>query len=246
MTLAALKKLIAENKLREALEQLEQYNQLHGNGELHNLIVLQAGKLAQYEKEAIIGTIDYASLARTRVNISLALLEIIDRFPKEEIPRKQKQRGITEGRYRTQLLVFLILGKVSIFLYVLTIWQSGGLTFSGFLGTLGIIIPVFATYLSIAWEDTLSKKNQQRFSNKLFINRRVQMGGYVAFIIYYAALFLVLYLQTVGEIPDPGKANEAGISAPTFANFFGLLALIESTLGVYVHKLIFSFFKKEA
>lgn len=245
ITIKDLKKLIAQNELEEAIKQLLQFNENRGNDDIHNLIIIQSGKFEQYQKESLLGTVDYDSLTRTRVNISLALINIIAKFPKEEVVSVKEKKRITEGQYRTHLLLLLFLGKIFFFAYIFTIWESGGLPYSGFVGTLSIVLPVFATYLALAWDNLLSDKNKHTYSQKLTINRKVQYAGYLALAVYYFALFLVLGLQAAGTIPDdPIILEETEI--PTFKNFFGLLALVEASIGVYVHKLIFSFFKKEA
>ena len=94
------------------------------------------------------GTVDYADLTRTRVNISLALLDLANQLPNgPQAEENAKLSGISERRFKRQVMIWLIAGKIILFLYILTIWQSGGLTFEGFLGTMGIVFPVFATYL---------------------------------------------------------------------------------------------------
>ncbi|MCB9350692.1 MAG: hypothetical protein H6573_24755 [Lewinellaceae bacterium] len=109
---------------------------------LHNQLVIQSGKLQQYLREKNLGTTDYADLGRTRVNISLALLDLINQMPEGEksaVPGKLP--GISEQSLKRQVLFLLAVGKVFLFLYIFTLWQSGGLTFEGFLGTMGIVFP---------------------------------------------------------------------------------------------------------
>ena len=242
--LTDIKKEISKNELGKAIELLHEYNDHHGNNDLYNLIVIQSGRLEQNKRESWLNTVDYSSLTRSRANISLSLLGIIDSFPKKETLDKKKVQGIKEGKFKSQLFYLLFFGKLAVFLFIWIIWDTGGLSFNGFVGTLGIVIPVFATYLSIAWDDMLKRKNQITFRNSLIVNKQTQYSGYLAFLVYYFAVFLILYLQSVGKIPNPvrGQAD----AQPGLDNFFALLALTESSLGVYVNKLIFSFFKKEA
>ena len=209
-----------------------------------NKLVIQSGKLNQYRQERNLGTTDYADLTRTRVNISLALLDLADQMPvetKEAGPGKLP--GVSERRLKRQVLWLLAAGKTVLFIYIFTIWQSGGLTFEGFLGTMGIVFPVFAAYLSMAYQDMLLNRHEQKSSDRLRVNRSVQFSAFFFFALYYLAIFTVLYLNTVGAIPDSGKQAEGG--APSYKNLFAMLALVESFIGVYIGKLVFSLFKKE-
>lgn len=240
-----LKKLIADNQLEEAVEQLMAYTESKGMGPLHDQAVVQSGKLKQYQEDKNLGTVDYSGLTRTRAMLSLALLDLVSQIPEDKEGEKPKRLpGISEQRLKRQVLFLLAVGKVLLFLYIFTLWQSGGLTFEGFLGTMGIVFPVFATYLSMAYQDMLLNRHHYKASNKLRVSRAVQWSAFFFFGLYYVAIFLVLYLNTIGAIPDPGKQAEAGI--PSYKNLFAMLALVESFIGVYIGKLIFSLFKKEA
>lgn len=240
-----IKRLLAENELDQAMEQLLSCTEQQGLGDLHNQLIVQSGKLQQYKKERNLGSLDYASLTRTRVNLCLALLELADQLPiPNEQEKAKKLPGISERRFKRHILSLLLIGKVILFLYIFTIWQSGGLTFEGFLGTMGIVFPVFATYLSMVYQNVLSHRHQHQVADQLRINRAVQYSAYFFFLTYYVAIFVVLYLNTIGEIPDPGRDEDNAI--PSYKNLFAMLALVESFIGVYIGKLIFSLFKKEA
>lgn len=245
ITPKAIKALIADNRLEQAITQFMTYAEQHGLADLHNQLVIQSGKLQQYLREKNLGTTDYADLTRTRVNISLALLDLTNQIPEEaKSPRSGKLPGVSEQRLKRQVLFLLAVGKVLLFLYIFTLWQSGGMTFEGFLGTMGIVFPVFATYLSMAYQDMLLHRHDYKANDKLRVSRAVQLSAFFFFAVYYLAIFTVLYLNTIGEIPDPGKHSESGM--PSYKNLFAMLALVESFIGVYIGKLIFSLFKKEA
>lgn len=239
-----VKSMIADNQLPEALAELMGFTQQLGLTKLYNQLVLQSAKLQQYQTESRQGNVDYADLTRTRVNISLALLDLVDQLPNaSEVSKPQALRGLPEWRFKRQLTVWLLLGKLLLFLYIFTIWQSGGLTFDGFLGTIGIVFPIFATYLSTAYLDLLKNRHEHSSNQHLRINRSIQWTAYGIFTLYYLAIATVLYLNTIGEIPDPGKGGEVGI--PTYKNLYALLTLTESIIGVYIGQLIFTLFKKD-
>lgn len=240
-----IKALVADNRLEDAVARFMDYTEQNGLAGLHNQLVIQSGKLQHYLREKNLGTTDYADLARTRVNISLALLDLINQMPEgEKSAGPGKLPGVSEQSLKRQVLFLLAVGKVFLFLYIFTLWQSGGLTFEGFLGTMGIVFPVFATYLSMAYQDMLLHRHDYKASDKLRASRAVQLSAFFFFALYYLAIFIVLYLNTVGDIPDPGKQGDSGV--PSYKNLFAMLALVESFIGVYIGKLIFSLFKKEA
>ncbi|MCG8331615.1 MAG: hypothetical protein MI974_28255 [Chitinophagales bacterium] len=246
ITPTEIKQLIAENNLKQAIIQLHSLTEQLGLADLNNQIVIQSSRLQQYEKEKNLGSTDYSDLARTRVNISLALLNLVDQIQKHtvdnSIPHK-KLPGISERKFKKQIMWLLIAGKLSIFLFIFTIWQSGGLTFDGFLGTMGIVFPVFATYLSLSYQEILKNRHQHISNDKLRVNRSVQVSSFLFFGVYYLGIFLVLYLNTIGAIPDPGKQNMQGI--PSYKNLFAMLALVESFVGVYIGKIVFTLFKEK-
>ena len=238
-----IKALIAENELKDAVEALFSYTREQGLTAQHNQLVIQSGRLEQYLSEKNLGTVDYADLTRTRVNISLALLDLANQLPDAPATKaKAKLSGISERRFKRQVMIWLVAGKIILFLYILTIWQSGGLTFEGFLGTMGIVFPVFATYLSMGYQDLLSNRHKHSGYDKLRVGRTVQFSAYLFFMIYYIAIFFVLYLNTIGHIPDPGM--DSGV--PSYKNLYALLALVESFIGGYIGKLIFALFKDRA
>lgn len=65
----AIKSLIANNRLDEALSQMMKGAQQLGLTALYNQLVIQSGKLKQHQQENRQGSVDYADLTRTRVNI---------------------------------------------------------------------------------------------------------------------------------------------------------------------------------
>lgn len=239
-----IKALIADDRLDQAVDAMLSVTEEQGLTGLHNQLVIQSARLQQFKKEKNLGTTDFADLARNRIKISLALLDLADQLPKTAAEQKTKKlKGISERRFKRRVMALLIIGKVALFIFIFTIWQSGGLTFEGFLGTMGIVFPVFASYLSMGYQDMLSHRHEKVDTDKLRVSRGVHLSAYVFFGLYYAAIFLVLYLNTVGAIPNAVVEGQEGI--PSYKNLFAMLALVESFIGVYIGKLIFSLFKKE-
>ena len=241
-----IKALLADNQLSLATEQLLEYSLEHGLTDLHNQVVIQSGKLKQYQKERTLGTVGYNELTRTRINLNLSLLEITDQLPKQDTASKKKKiTGISERKFKRQIFQWLLFGKIFLFIYIFTVWESGGLTFDAFTGTLSIIFPVFATYLSLIYQNILSNRHKHKVDAQLQINRTLQYSAYLFFSLYYIGIILIVYLQAIGKIPNVTE-KRGDTEFKTFNNYYALLAFVETFIGVYIGKLIFSLFKKEA
>lgn len=242
-----IKALIANNKLPKAIDALLFFTEQEGLAGLYNQVIIQSGRYKKTKTEQNQGSVNYGDLARTQININLALLDIIDQLPKkaqEEEHKKKKLPGISLTSFKKQIFRLLVGGKVIIFLYLLTVWESGGLTFDGWIGTMGIIFPVFAAYIALAFQDSLDRRLETVIKNKIRISRSILRTAYGLFFIYYAAFFLILYLQATGAIPKPGSSENNSI--PSYKNFYGLLALVESYIGVYLGRLISTIFAKQS
>jgi len=238
-------RLIAENRLDQALEKMQSFTNAHGLTEWHNQVILQAGKWEQYATHIRQGTVDYEDLTRTHANISLALLEIIKSLPSEEqLPTKKKRlSGIREGQLKFQIMWVLLFGKVFFVGYLATLLDTGDIPFKGFLLISGVILPNFASHLSSILQERLSKKYNHDSSKSKRINRGIQWFIYFIVSFYVISLFLILESYMIGTIPRRIIVIENGVEVTTFENLLLLLALIESSLGVYVGSVVHNLFK---
>lgn len=242
-----IRRLIAENRLEQALDMLRRYTSDYGLSDLHNRVILQAGKWEQYAVHTRQGTIDYDDLTRTHANISLALLDLVKELPDaSELPEKKKPlQGIREGRLKFQIMWALLIGKVFVFGYLVTVMQAGDIPFKGFLLIAGVIFPNFASHLSTILQERLSKKYSHGTAKSKRINRGIQWTTYFVVALYLLGLFLILEFYLAGGVPRVMAETKDGIEVATFENLLLLLALIESSLGVYVGSVIHNLFKNK-
>ena len=240
-----IKALLADDKLQKVMDHLLELTENLGNGYLYNQVVLQSSKYGQYTKMNTLGTHAYDDLMRTRTNITLALLDIINALPDDlsQQVTKSKPYGVSERSLKKQIFWWLAGGKLLIALYVFFLWQTGtGFTFQGVITVLAVIIPVLATYLGIAYEDVL----KNRFPTKKVdfrLDVSIRNTSYFFFMVYFGGIFLALYLHGIGIIPDYGIINNDG--KPDYKNLMGVLALIESFIGGYIGILITNVFKSK-
>lgn len=290
------KRLVAEGRTEEALQQMMAFTEAQGLTEWHNQLAVQSAKWGQYEQHQRAGTVSYDDLTRTQASISLALLDIINELPKEEPlpPGTRKLQGIREGRLKFQMLWTLLLGKMFFFGYLFTDMQAGTLPFKAFLLIAGVVLPIFASHLTVILQERLAARYAHRgSSNEKRVNRGVQYSIYLLLFLYIGGIFAVLEsyhrgliprdvvsveapsapeevpleLVTLDTLPAPGEEQglperdssgttdkeqerlkkEIPLSQDNFQNLLLLLALIESSLGVYIGTLVHTLFKpKEA
>ena len=239
------KRLVAEGRTEEALQQVMGFTESQGLTEMHNRLVVQSAKWEQYERSQLAGTVSYDDLTRTHATINLALLDIINDLPQEvpQPPGKKKLGGIREGRLKFQVFWMLLLGKVFFFAYLFTDLEAGTIPFNGFLLIAGVLLPTFAAHLTAILQERLSSRFVHRPSDEKRVNTGLQYGIYLLLTLYIASIFFVLENYFRGSIPREMSTNEEGVLVPDFQNLLLLLALIESSLGVYIGSIIHTLFK---
>ena len=239
------KRLVAEGRSEEALQQMLAFTESQGLTEGYNQLVVQSAKWELYERNQLTGAVSYDDLTRTHAAISLALLDIINSLPQEEPrpPGTKKLEGIREGRLKFQMLWLLLLGKIAFFAYLFTDFEAGGIPFKGFLLIAGTVLPTFAAHLTAILQDRLSTRYAQRSGNDKRINPGVQYATYLLLILYIGSIFFVLEAYQQEKISRETASDKDTHQLPDFQNLLLMLALIESSLGVYIGTIIHTLFK---
>ncbi len=241
------KRLIAEGRLEEALEKMLVFADQQGLTELHNQLIFQSSRLEQHDRYLRQGIVDYDDLTRTYAAISLALLDLVNQMPEEAVGTLKSSAllGIREGRLKFQIMWILLIGKLSLFVYLFTVMEAGDIPFSGFLLVAGVIFPTFAANLTLIFQERLNGKYRHRSNREKRINRGVQYTSYIVLAVYLIGLFMVLEFYLSGRVPRVLETIKDGMEITTFENLLLLLALIESSLGVYVSSLVANLFKDD-
>lgn len=200
----------------------------------NNDAILLASRWTNYQKEMGQGTVSFEYLARTRNQISLALLNLIEGLPEglpvPEQPPQAAPRGVSELKLKNRLFGLVVLGKVFVIGFVLLLWQSGGFSMAEMTSTIGLLVPIFATYLGLLFKDQVDRRRAIQHPDQR-VTRRFERISYLTLIAYVLILFGVINWQGKGAISFPVMTN--------------LLALAESGLGIFVSQLFFAIFKKE-
>lgn len=223
-----LQELISKDELEEAVKHIVRMAEMSDHPRLHNRAINQSGLLNKYEDQRRDNLVSNDEANRNRTQVRMALLGITNDLFQPAGAKKQR-KGIRERRLKNQLLYFLAAAKILIILFLFVNWEAGSFGTEGFLGALGMLIPVFASYLSIMWKDTLAHRHHQGGPDDLRVNRSVQIGAYFILIAYFLVINLVIYLRGTGILPKTEQ-------------MLGLFALVESGLGVYVSQLVFNLF----
>lgn len=231
-----LRRQLAADEIEPVVQQLLEYTEQIGALQTHNEVVIQSGKYAQYERDRHSGAEAYADLFRAKIKISQALLDIIDKLPAQNGPSDEKPkrlRGISEKALKSHILWILLVEKIIVIGFVFTLWESGAFTAEQFANTIGLLVPLFATYLTIMLKDAAKHRHVEvALDQKLLVKRSYQWMTYFLLVLYFLVIVMIINLRGSGALPQ-------------FSQMTALLATVESGLGVYIGTIVFTLFKKE-
>ena len=225
-----LRLLVAEDDLEKAINRLIAITEQLGGQDLHDEALLQSAKLEQYEKDKNLGTSSFEQQNLVKAQIGISTLSIINQLPIEESETANIQpKGIRESIFKMHILTLLLLSKIAIFIYLMTHWEAGGFSVDQFIGSITLLIPVFATYCSLALKDIFQSQGKkpsiQRYS------RKIQWLTYFILIAYTVIIWIVIGLKPKGALD--------------YKQMSMLLTAVESGFGVYVGQIVFSLFKND-
>ena len=232
------RKLIAENNLDTLFPSLVEHTEKAGLDELYNKALLQQARFRQLSDDQNAGILDYDELTRNRITLTQSLLNLIDQLPDPTLPgaapaKPVKVRGIKEYLLKRQIFFALLAVKLYLVGYILMLWQAGTFPLMEFLTLIGIIVPLFASYLVAIFKDIAQHRHVDSPLDKRLVRRVFQWSAFLLLLVYVVAL------QTVIDLYGRGDLRE-------FSQLTALITAVEGGLGVYLGQIIFSLFKKEA
>ena len=228
-----LRRLVADNRLRNATKRLRKAVAGEEYGGYRSKVMQYSGQLSAYEDLLIVNTNSPAELARNRNTLSLSLLKLIDELPDAAAlaAGNNPPEGVSEHRLKRWMFNILLIGKILVILFTFILWQTGsGFTAENFTTVVGILIPVFATYLTLMVQDATKNRSLLQPGDKR-VNKGFARMAYTLVILYPVVLIIILNLRGPGTI--------------TFAQLTALLALVETGLGAYLGKVVFGLFRGE-
>jgi hypothetical protein len=228
-----LLKLVADGKLDQGFTQLLAYTQTNALGNWHARTVELSARQEQLEKREQEGIEDPDELRQAQNAINKALIQLIHELP-DPPPLKpgKKPQGISEHRFKNQVLYLLLSAKMVLVIWLFTLWESGAFTNEQFISVIGIIVPVFATYLTLVVKDATQHRHTDAPQDNRLVKRSFQMTAYWLIGTYTFVLLLVINLRGQGILNQFGQMT-------------AMLSTVESGLGVYIGQIVFALFKKE-
>lgn len=228
-----LRRLVADNRLRDATDRLLKAAAGNEYGAYRAKVLNHAGQLTAYQELRVLNTEAPAELARNRNRLSLSLLELIDEMPDAAAltAGAKPPEGVSEHHLKKRMLNLLLFGKLIVLLFTAFLWLTGsGFTSETFLTVVGILVPVFATYLTLMVQDATKNRSLLKPGDKR-VNKGFARMACTLVILYPVVLIIILNLRGPGTI--------------SFAQLIGLLALVETGLGAYLGKIVFGLFRGE-
>lgn len=230
-----IQQLLAADQTSEAIDYLlaVELADKDNTTDFRNVIVLQSGRYQNYRRLIRENTEDFADLVRIRNSVNLALLEILeelpDDYPLPAVVEEKKPSGVSENRLKNRLLWLVAIAKLIVIGFAFTLWESGTFTNAQFVATVTLLLPIFVTYLSLMVKDQTQRMEAIEHPDKR-VTKRFERMTYLLIIGYMLALLFIINLRGPGTI--------------SFEMMNGMLAAVESGLGVYVTQVVFAIFKK--
>ncbi|MEZ4773068.1 MAG: hypothetical protein R3D00_07790 [Bacteroidia bacterium] len=242
----AIQARIAAGEQASILAWLLEVTRLPALESYKNTVIQLSAQWEEYQREKRQGTTADEVLRQRRNQIRQALLELTDEmednFPDVEVPplpepapvpaetgdspkpTSYRIKGIREAKLRGHVMVLLLAIKLGLIVFLYILWDSGSnFSTEQFIGTIAMIVPLFAAWLGVMFDDWLGKRNLEE-DDSPYVSRKFQMTVYVVLAGYGLIFFSILNLKGPGII--------------THEQMNALLATLEVGLGVYIGKLV--------
>lgn len=228
----AVRDLLAAGDLEAALAQLRTAAEaVAAPPAVADEITLLEQRHARNRRQARLDTHDPKAIAREDNGIAEAVLDLLARLPDAPPPLAKRPQGITEQAMKQHILLLTIGVKAAVVLWLFTHWEAGGFSTDQFTGTLTLLLPVLAAYAGLMFQDFLDHRHHPDAPDAPSgprIRRSVQWAVYAVILGYGLALGLAIGAKARG--------------AMSYAQLAAALALIESGLGVYLARIVRTFF----
>lgn len=247
LTEKAIRLLIADNRPEAAIDALTAYADVYELPDWQDDIALQSARWeawAEHQREATLSPDTLSQqknqLDKTLLALNRKLFQELRQAQKEaekgEEPDSEK-KGIREDKFKIQIFVGVVLTKLIVISWVFFHYSTGGLSRPQTLATVTLLLPVFAVYLAAIFDDFLDNRHvtaQKKEKVVPYIKNSLRWITYGLFPIY-----AILMINVIGNQAQGVYGQEAGMEEMN-----QWLGLIESGLGVYIGRIVFTLFKK--
>lgn len=223
---------LANSDIEAAIAEMREYAQTEKEKEMQNDLILLNARYSVVLRQEQANTHNPEELQRERNRIIDTLLEMTDTLPNDPKDAKGKTiikvPGISEKSMKQQLFFLILAIKVGIILWLVFHYSTDGIDSKEFAAGFGLLLPVFASYSGLMFQDFLAQRHLLPTSRSPQVKRNVQWTIYAILFAYAFSLFFVVYLRT----------SRGTISLTT-----GFTA-IETLFGAYLSRIVATFFQR--
>lgn len=206
--------------------------QVAAEADVKEAIVALRHRLRALQREAEEQQRPPEALAGDRDALTAAARELLERLPDTVPEPPRKSAGIAEQTLKYHILLLTLGVKVWVLVWLFNHWESGGFSADQFAGTLTLLVPVLAAYTGLMFQDFLEHRHAhaEAAPESPRVHRKVQWTIYAVIIAYGLALTLAIDAKVRGQL--------------SYAQLSGALAFIESALGIYIARIVRTFFQE--
>ncbi|MEI6408448.1 MAG: hypothetical protein WCR52_03650 [Bacteroidota bacterium] len=227
-----IRALLANGELREALSAACSYAEWCGAEEPANQLNLLSGRLQQHIAIWNSGQIAYEEFAREQARIAHALSGWLEQLPEQPTKNAGKRKLLSESLFKKRLLWCLVLAKISVLYWIWRQRNMGTFNDERSAALFALMVPTFASYLSIMLGDYLRLHREQAAAAPRFVPAHLANLSYSLFPLYAFLLWYVLRLGTAEQ-------------ELSYTAMFAVLSGLEAALGGLIGQIIHAFFKKD-
>lgn len=228
-----IRRHITEGKLEDALLALRAAAQTIDAADiLHEITVLEHS-FQENQRKTRLDTHAPDDLKREQNHIADATLKLLKQLPDASPLPASVPKGIREQALKQHILLLTFGVKAWVVIWLYNHWESGGFSTDQFAGTITLLIPVMAAYTGLMFQDFLDHRHAHAGPPPAGprIRRSVQWTIYAVIIGYGLALTTAIGAKAEGQM--------------SYAQLSGALALIESALGIYIARIVRTFFPEQ-
>lgn len=226
-TITNIRHQIAEGQLAEAAQATLAHAEACQIAPATNGLTALCAQLEETRRQWNTGQLSFDDYSRAHAQTAHKVADWLSQLPEEASPSAVKKM-LREDVFKKRLFWLLALGKVLVIGRLLYHWGTGGFNKEQLFSSIGLLVPAFAAYLFVMFDDTL-----RRGASPLprYVSGPLVRIAYWLLPAYALALMFLLELKVMNTL--------------TFTEMTTGLALVESVLGGYVGKIVQAFFRKE-